>query len=64
MTPKEKAIELVTKFESVGLQRRDEGISCALICVDEMINITPMYIGVLNPRWEYLQDVQLEIQLL
>jgi hypothetical protein len=37
MTPQEKAKELVDKFTVVGLQQRNEGIQCALICVDEII---------------------------
>jgi hypothetical protein len=37
MTPKEKAKELVDKFDGVGLQMRNEAIACALICVDELI---------------------------
>lgn len=37
MTQKEKAIELVNKFSSVGLQQRNEGISCALIAVELLI---------------------------
>jgi hypothetical protein len=36
MTPKEEAKELVDKFTVVGLQQRDEGIECALICVEKM----------------------------
>jgi hypothetical protein len=39
MTPKEKAKELVDKFDGVGLQMRNEAIACALICVDEILNI-------------------------
>jgi hypothetical protein len=39
MTPKEKAEQLVDKFTLVGLQQRNEGIQCALICVDEMIEL-------------------------
>jgi len=38
MTPKEKAEELVNKFDGVGLQMRNEAIACALICVYELIN--------------------------
>ena len=34
---KEKANELVDKFSLVGLQQRNEGLACALICVDEII---------------------------
>ena len=37
MTPTDKAKELVDKFTVVGLQQRNEGIQCALICVDEII---------------------------
>jgi len=37
MTPQEKANELVDKFTVVGLQQRNEGLACALICVDEII---------------------------
>ena len=37
MTPKDKAKELVDKFSTVGLQQRNEGIACALICVDEIV---------------------------
>jgi hypothetical protein len=39
MTPKEKAEQLVDKFTLVGLQQRNEGIQCALICVDEMMEL-------------------------
>jgi len=39
MTPKDKAKELVDKFDGVGLQMRNEAIACALICVDEILNI-------------------------
>ena len=41
MTPKEKANELVVKFTVVGLQQRNEGIQCALICVDEILYAYP-----------------------
>ena len=37
MTPQEKAKELVDKFTVIGLQQRNEGIQCALICVDEIM---------------------------
>jgi hypothetical protein len=41
MTPKDKAKELVDKFTVVGLQQRNEGIQCALICVDEVLKSYP-----------------------
>jgi len=39
MTPKEKALDLVNKFDGVGLQMRNEAIACALIAVDEIISV-------------------------
>ena len=39
MTPKDKAKELVDKFTVVGLQQRNEGVQCALIAVEEMLEI-------------------------
>jgi hypothetical protein len=39
VSPKEKAKELVDKFTVVGLQQRNEGIQCAIIAVDEILNI-------------------------
>jgi hypothetical protein len=39
MTPQDKAKELVDKFTVVGLQQRNEGIQCALIAVDEILDI-------------------------
>jgi hypothetical protein len=35
--PKDKAIELVNKFSTVGLQQREEGIACAIIAVNEIL---------------------------
>jgi hypothetical protein len=37
MKAKDKAKELVDKFTVVGLQQRNEGMQCALIAVDELI---------------------------
>jgi hypothetical protein len=39
MKPKEKAQELVNKFDGVGLQMRNEAVACALIAVDEILSI-------------------------
>ena len=43
MTPKEKAQELVNKFDGVGLQMRNEAIACALISVNEILSIRLVY---------------------
>lgn len=66
MTPKEKAKELVDKFTVVGLQQRNEGIQCALIAVDEILELidhTPLadedYAVYLINRW---QQVKKEIE--
>lgn len=37
MNAKDKAKALVDQFTIVGLQQRNEGIQCALICVDEIV---------------------------
>lgn len=37
MNAQDKAKALVDKFTVVGLQQRNEGIECALICVDEIV---------------------------
>ena len=63
MTPKDKAKQLVDKFTLVGLQQRNEGIQCALIAVESIIdNIenkeTP------NLKMWYWEAVKKEIELL
>jgi hypothetical protein len=81
MTPKEKAIELVEKFkfettESEVLNRiiiGDISVSfkhhkakqCALICVDEMIDIrNGLYINEGSLAHQWLLDVRQEIEKL
>jgi hypothetical protein len=58
MTPQEKAIELVNKFGTVGLQQREEGIECALIAVDEILN------ECLSLKADFWQQVKEEIEKL
>ena len=60
---KQKAKEMVDKFTVVGLQQRNEGIQCALIAVESIIdNIenkeTP------NLKMWYWEAVKKEIELL
>lgn len=67
MTPKEKAIELINRFSIVGLQQRDEGIECALICVDVILSsmedeMDNYYYN--KPKVIYWQDVKEEINKL
>lgn len=66
MTPKEKAKELVDKFTVVGLQQRNEGIQCALICVDEVLDVIklrPYGMQYLSAR-DYFKEVKEEIEKL
>lgn len=56
MTPKDKAKELVDKFTVVGLQQRNEGIACALIAVDEVLNVID------NFEMIYWEQVKQEIE--
>jgi hypothetical protein len=62
MKPQEKAKELVDKFTVVGLQQRNEGIQCALIAVDEILDINSVdrdyYLC------DYWNDVKEEIEKL
>ena len=64
--PKEKAKELVDKFTVVGLQQRNEGIQCALICLDEIldvIKVIPYGMQYLSAR-DYFEEVKDEINKL
>ena len=62
MTPKEKAEQLVAKFDGVGLQMRNEAIACALIAVDEIISVIDNEINFKS--YLYFKQVKLEIQRL
>jgi hypothetical protein len=64
MTPKEKAKELVDKYCNME-SHCDDAKECALIAVDEMINILsmpniPKYYPIVND--EYWQEVKTEIE--
>jgi hypothetical protein len=65
VSPKEKAKELVDKFDGVGLQMRNEAIACALICVDEICEAINWHeFEVPNEEFNYWNRVKLEIQRL
>jgi hypothetical protein len=68
MSPQEKAKELVDKFDGVGLQMRNEAIACALIAVDELIEVA-FWAGDIDGEIEerskeYYLEVKKEIELL
>jgi hypothetical protein len=66
MTPKEKAKELVDKFNVVGLQQRAEAYQCAVIAVDEIIASNPIAFdeedNCIEKHW--WQEVKTEIEKL
>ena len=69
MTPTDKAKELVDKFTVVGLQQRNEGIQCALICVDEIVkeiqcNEFDFQSNVPMSVYTYWKNVKEEIELI
>ncbi len=70
MTPKEKARELINKFWNEATYENEEhkpnytSKQCALICVDEILEVTPMYKGLLNHKWIYWNNVKQEIEKL
>lgn len=67
MTPQEKAKELVDKFTVVGLQQRNEGVQCALICAEELF-LCSINCYKHNATWasqvRFWQDVKKEIEKL
>jgi hypothetical protein len=60
--PKDKAKELVDKFTVIGLQQRNEGIQCALICVAEMLKVAWFIPD--EEIYDYLLKVKEEIEKL
>ena len=62
MTPKDKAKELVDKFTVVGLQQRNEGIQCALICVDEVLDDYEQFPYKVQLGKDYWNEVKQEIE--
>lgn len=65
MSPKEKAEQLVAKFDGVGLQMRNEAIACALIAVDEIMKAIDWHeFETPNEVFNYWNRVKLEIQRL
>ena len=71
MTPKEKAIELVTKYRRflpMNLTTMLDAKGCAIIAVDEMIRIAPWggdFDGIIEDNSkEFYMDVKQEIEKL
>ena len=76
MTPKEKAIDLTADFYNIKSNEPDYGMEwemakkCALIAVDEILNIIPCYEEYGSNGWvlidnsEYWEEVKKEIEKL
>jgi hypothetical protein len=66
MTPKEKSIELVNKYLQIYDGRVIEAKKCALIAVDEIIQLRKGYFDCINPMQDekYWQEVKKEIEKL
>ena len=65
MTPKEKAKELVDKMINVGLLGDYESILCALIAIDEILNIDNIKPYILHKEIiKYYIEVKQEIEKL
>ena len=64
MTPQQKANELVDLFTVIGLQQRNEGIQCAILSVDKILEVLSSK-SVSNEFWiMYYEQVKKEIELL
>ena len=64
MSPQEKAKELVDLFTVIGLQQRNEGIQCAILSVDKILEVLSSK-SVSNEFWiMYYEQVKKEIELL
>jgi hypothetical protein len=59
MTAKDKAKELVSRFYLEGSELYDSAIKCALISVDEILDIV-QYVG--DREYAYWQDVKSELE--
>ena len=64
LTPKQKARELVNEFSIVGLHSKMDGIECALIAVNEIINNVLVGIDLPSTWGNYWNEVKQEIEKL
>jgi len=68
MTPKEKAIDLIYKYDFTSCMSEEQVKQCALICVDEILNQYNNckfdYKILYEQESEYWQEVKTEINKL
>lgn len=70
MTPKEKALDLISKMncewnnpdDLAPIPDHEKSIHCALITVEEIIKDIPMYLGNINPKYVYWAEVKKELE--
>jgi len=62
MEAKDKAKELVDKFTVVGLQQRNEGIQCALIAVDELLEYEKMLVEQIKNHVEIFKGMKFKTE--
>jgi len=57
-----KVDELMSIFKGIAKTHNDikKGV---LILVEEIINAIPMYIGHINPKWEFWQQVKQQVNI-
>lgn len=64
--PKEKAEEILRAFNKIltgdSKSNNENAKKCALLCIDEILKVVPMYVGNLNPTWKFHKDVRTEIE--
>lgn len=66
-TPEEKATSLLGKYQKLFFDANasewtEPAKRAAIIAVDEILSITPMYKGELNPDYTYWQSVKSHLQ--
>ena len=64
MTPKEKAIDLVTKLENEGLLTKEGAKVCVLIMLDEFLDYNIKVSSGTNPMHLHYSEVKKEVEKL
>lgn len=68
MTPQERAVSIYNNYRQIHLLKDFDGmdeklaIQCSIIAVNEIIQDTSMYLGNLNPKWHYWNEVKKELE--
>ena len=49
-------------IKTIEVYNKDKALACAKTCVNEIIDDIPMYLGNLNPKWYYWNEVKKELE--